>query len=79
MFKNAKLNVYREETWRTNQQKNRMIDKISFFVQMKTMYNKTWLWIANKYITFIALNRFSMLSKVFLFSFIKTVAFKIKV
>ena len=45
---NAKLNVYREETLRINQQENRMIEKTFFFVQMKTMHNKTWLGIANK-------------------------------
>ena len=56
MFMNAKLNVYREETLRINQQKNRMIDK-TFFCTDENHVQQNLVRDCQQ-ITFITLNRF---------------------
>ena len=63
MFMNAKLNVYREETLRINQQKNRMIDKTFFFFCTDENHVQENLVRDFQQITFITLNRFCLLSK----------------
>ena len=61
MFVNAKLNIYREEILRINQQKNRMIDK-KFFCTDENHVEQN-LVRDSQQITFITLNRFCLLSK----------------
>ena len=63
MSMNAKLNVYRKETLRINQQKNRMIDKTFFFFCTDENHVQQNLVRDFQQITFITLNRFCLLSK----------------